>query len=150
MGIADRLAEVLKSYLNNGNGAATPRPGKSGPSADPDLRAAWEELDEFLGTGTKRGEAFAKKTSHTEAEWRTEARGGGAQKRPPEALRPDYAELGLPFGAPLEECKSAYKALLKIHHPDRHAGHEGNLRKATEKSARINAAFDRIEHWAYS
>jgi curved DNA-binding protein CbpA len=41
----------------------------------------------------------------------------------------------------------AYKKLLKIHHPDRHAGHPGNMKKATEKSARINAAYQKIEHW---
>jgi curved DNA-binding protein CbpA len=45
------------------------------------------------------------------------------------------------------ECKAAYKKLLKLHHPDRHAGHTGNMKKATEKSARINAAYDRIEKW---
>jgi len=34
-----------------------------------------------------------------------------------------------------------------VHHPDRHAGHPGNMKKATEKSARINAAHQRIERW---
>jgi curved DNA-binding protein CbpA len=62
-------------------------------------------------------------------------------------LRGDFAELGLPFDASEEDCKQAYKKLLKIHHPDRHAGHEGNMKKATEKSARINAAYDRIQRW---
>lgn len=66
---------------------------------------------------------------------------------PPEELRPDFAELGLPFGASAGECKAAYKKLLNIHHPDRHAGHSGNMKKATEKSARINAAYDRIKKW---
>ncbi|MDR0568327.1 MAG: J domain-containing protein [Spirochaetaceae bacterium] len=62
-------------------------------------------------------------------------------------MKRDFAELGLSPGASQEECKAAYKKLLKIHHPDRHAGHSENMRKATEKSARINTAFDRIEHW---
>jgi curved DNA-binding protein CbpA len=65
----------------------------------------------------------------------------------PESLRPDFAELGVPFGASAEDCKAVYKNLLKIHHPDRHAGHAENMRKATEKSARINAAYDRINKW---
>ncbi|MDR2094638.1 MAG: J domain-containing protein, partial [Treponema sp.] len=73
------------------------------------------------------------------------ATGGAAA--PPEELRPDFAELGLPFGASAGECKAAYKKLLNTHHPDRHAGHAGNMKKATEKSARINAAYDRIEKW---
>jgi curved DNA-binding protein CbpA len=58
--------------------------------------------------------------------------------------------LGVPFGAGAEECKTAYKNLLKIHHPDRHAGHEGNFKKATERSMKINAAWDRIEKWRKS
>jgi curved DNA-binding protein CbpA len=65
----------------------------------------------------------------------------------PETLRSDFAELGLPFGASADECKQAYKRLLKQHHPDRHGGHPENMKKATEKAARINAAFDRIERW---
>jgi hypothetical protein len=77
-------------------------------------------------------------------------RAGSGERRggtPPETLRRDFAELGLPLGASEEACKGAYKKLLKIHHPDRHAGHEGNIKKATEKSARLNAAFDRIQKW---
>ncbi|MDR2209856.1 MAG: J domain-containing protein [Spirochaetaceae bacterium] len=62
-------------------------------------------------------------------------------------MRPDFAELGLPFGAGADECKAAYRRLLKLHHPDRHAGHQGNMEKATKKMAKINAAYDRIEKW---
>jgi hypothetical protein len=66
---------------------------------------------------------------------------------PPETLRPDFAELGLPFGAGADACKAAYRRLLKLHHPDRHASHQGNMEKATKKMAKINAAYDRIEKW---
>jgi len=62
-------------------------------------------------------------------------------------LRADFQELSLPFGAGAADCKAAYKKLLKIHHPDRHAGHEGNMKKATAKAARINASYRRIEAW---
>ncbi|MDR3174058.1 MAG: J domain-containing protein [Treponema sp.] len=74
-------------------------------------------------------------------------RGAGPSGRPPEELRQDFAELGLPFGAGAEECKAAYRRLLKLHHPDRHAGHQGNMEKATKKMAKINAAYERIENW---
>jgi DnaJ-class molecular chaperone len=73
--------------------------------------------------------------------------GNAGRGTPPESLRSDFEELGLAFGASADACKAAYKKLLKLHHPDRHAGHEGNMRKATAKSARINAAYDRIERW---
>jgi curved DNA-binding protein CbpA len=55
--------------------------------------------------------------------------------------------LGVPFGANFETCKAAYKKLLKTHHPDRHAGHEGNFKKATARSVKINAAWDRVNRW---
>jgi hypothetical protein len=151
MGIFDRLGEVLKSYLNGEDERIF---GSSrdfdAPFSDPDLKTAYEELNEFLGHGGRSGSA-RNGTAGGRA-WEspddTENRAGRrAAAGPPEELRPDFAELGLPFGASAGECKAAYKKLLNIHHPDRHAGHSGNMKKATEKSARINAAYDRIEKW---
>jgi DnaJ-domain-containing protein 1 len=143
VGIFDRLEEVVKSYLNGGEGGVFSRSW----GRDPDLEEAEAELESFLQGG---GQGAGGRRRAAEAG----GRGGGAQSRGPEApkappgeLRRDFAELGLPFGAGPEECKAAYRRLLKLHHPDRHAGHEGNRRKATEKSARINAAYDRIEKW---
>jgi hypothetical protein len=105
-------------------------------------------------TGRADGRAAGGATGGAWDESRTAggAWGDGARQNrgaglPPEELRSDFAELGLPFGAGEEECKAAYKRLLKLHHPDRHAGHERNMKKATEKTMRINAAYDRIEKW---
>jgi DnaJ-domain-containing protein 1 len=144
MGIMDRLGNVIKSYLNNdderifGSGGRERR-----PSHDPDLDAAFDELNDFLNTDKAKDDAGPDSFG----------RDAGAKSRNeafrsiPEELRSDFAELGVAFGASEAECKEAYKKLLKIHHPDRHAGHEGNMKKATEKTARINAAYDRIEKW---
>jgi DnaJ-domain-containing protein 1 len=138
----DRLGNVIKSYLNNDD----ERLFSSGrrerqPSPDPDLDAAFDELNEYLNKDKAKPEAGPKGTGSFH---KPEA----AKNKPvPEGLRPDFAELGVAFGASEAECKEAYKKLLKIHHPDRHAGHEGNMKKATEKAARINAAYDRIEKW---
>jgi DnaJ-domain-containing protein 1 len=138
MGIWSRLGRVINNYLNdfeadNYSGGSAAR--GAGGGGDPDLDAAYEELNDFLN--------------------RKEARSGGngafaSAKLPPEELRTDFEYLGVPFGADAGTCKAAYKKLLKIHHPDRHAGHEGNYKKATEKSAKINAAYDRIEKWRNS
>ena len=134
MGMWDRLGSVLKSYLNDIN-TEIPRGGQNrGARADPDLDAAFDELNDYL-KGKERQE-------------RPEAEYSG--KPPPEELRADFSELGIPFGAGGEECKAAYKKLLKIHHPDRHAGHADNFKKATDRTARINAAWDRIEKWRKS
>jgi DnaJ-domain-containing protein 1 len=141
MSIWDRLGGVIRSYLNDddekifGSGRERPLP------KDPDLDAAFDELDDFLGgrpEDPRSGGEFAGNAG---------APGSRYAKPAPEELRPDFAELGVAFGAPADECRAAYKKLLKIHHPDRHAGHEGNLKKATDRTARINAAYDRIEKW---
>ena len=93
------------------------------------------------GTGSRTGNGDENGDRTGGGDWRRDSGG------PPEKLRPDFAELGLPFGAGAEECKAAYRRLLKLHHPDRHAGHQGNMEKATKKMAKINAAYDRIEKW---
>ena len=144
MGLWDRLGDVIKSYLNDDDARIFGNRGGYSSPGDPDLDAAFDELNDYLNRKTDGGGADGY-GPRSGAEKRSES--GRAGKAVPEELRPDFAELGLAFGAPADECKAAYKRLLKIHHPDRHAGHAGNFKKATEKSARINAAHDRIEKW---
>jgi DnaJ-domain-containing protein 1 len=132
MGVFDRLGDVIRSYLNDTGPGPAGGPSAGRRYADPDLDAAYEELDDFL----------AGKPRYSKPD-----EGTAGRPPPPESLRRDFDELGVPFGAPADECKAAYKKLLKIHHPDRHAGHEENMKKATDTSARINAAYDRIEKW---
>jgi curved DNA-binding protein CbpA len=158
MGIFDRLGDVLKSYLNDEDRRIFGRSRNSGaPFGDPNLEAAYEELDEFLRRGSRNdrnsasgGRAWESPDSgigRDDGAWGNPGAFSRRAAGPPEELRPDFAELGLSFGASAGECKAAYKKLLNIHHPDRHAGHSVNMKKATEKSARINAAYDRIEKW---
>ena len=136
MGIFDRLGNVINSYFNDFEKETS---GRLSSTGDPDLDAAYEELNDFLKDGKTRN-------SNSRAESSYNAKTSNI-KLPPEELRTDFEFLGVPFGADNETCKAAYKKLLKIHHPDRHAGHEGNYKKATERSAKINAAYDRIEKW---
>ncbi|MDR2602266.1 MAG: J domain-containing protein [Spirochaetaceae bacterium] len=168
MGIVERLSGVLKSYLQNEDSFF----GKNYSSAskdygDADLRNAFDELDDFLNSDSfsyKKQDFKDAKRSTGEGAWQDAGdRNSGAWKeydggfrqnynqnyKPgvPKELEADFAELEVPFGADAEICKAAYKRLLKKHHPDRHAGHEGNMRKATAKSARINGAYERIQAW---
>jgi hypothetical protein len=185
MGIFDRLGDVLKSYLHDEDerifGASPGGRGRAGTSGDPDVEAAFEELNDFLrgpredpppgsgkpgekpgrerswnggyggsgegGTAGNTAGGYDEKARSWEARFRGSAGAQGTPGPAPDSLRGDFAELGVPFGADGETCKGAYKKLLKRHHPDRHAGHPGNMQKATEKSARINSAYDRIEKW---
>ena len=148
MGIWERLGNVIKSYLNDeGNetfgssafdGNSSGRRARDGSvpfgQGDPDLDAAYEELDDFLNGAESRKEGGEK------------ARGERLRQAPAE-LREDFAELGLTPEASAEECKEAYKKILKVYHPDRHTQNPEEMKKATEKTTRVNAAYDRLQKW---
>ncbi|MFQ3547204.1 MAG: J domain-containing protein [Termitinemataceae bacterium] len=146
----DRLGDILKDFLDDDDRSLFGNSRQS-PIRDPDLDEAYEELDEFLRTGKNTGPRSRHSWSGESNRYHRSTTDSGAYSQStssvPEVLRKDFEELGLPFGASEEECKAAYKRLLKVHHPDRHAGHPANMKKATEKSARINAAYQRIETW---
>ncbi|MDR2402841.1 MAG: J domain-containing protein [Spirochaetaceae bacterium] len=179
MGIFDRLGDILRSYLNDEDERIFGKSSGKRRYDDPDLDAAFDELNDFLKDGQGREEnpwgaseerKFRDGGGRDTGAWESRFYGthtgsthragshangytggtSGEKSGIPESLRPDFAELGVPFGAGAETCKGAYKRLLKVHHPDRHAGHAGNMKKATEKTSRINAAFDRIERWRTS
>jgi DnaJ-domain-containing protein 1 len=140
MGIWDRLGSVVKSYINDDSGRIF---GKTGAKrhSDPDLNAAYEELDDYLKGRDGKDSGRAGRPAGEE-------RGKQKKAKPvPEEIRQDFAELGLEPDATAEECKEAYKKLLKTHHPDRHANHDENMKKATDKAARVNAAYDRLAIW---
>ncbi|MDR0629871.1 MAG: J domain-containing protein [Treponema sp.] len=159
MGIIDRLGDVIRSYLTDEAEESLEGSfqrqwqSRRQPWEDPDMNAAFEELDEYLQRKPGKKERSSFGTGNFRAHDSAGAFRASEFKRHepaaavPESLRQDFAELGVPMGASSEACKAAYKKLLKIHHPDRHAGHPGNMKKATEKSARLNTAFDRIDQW---
>jgi curved DNA-binding protein CbpA len=65
---------------------------------------------------------------------------------PPDLVH-DFELLGVEVGANLDVCKIAYKKLLMKNHPDKFAEDEHKMKAATEKSSKINVAFDRIEKY---
>ena len=135
MGIWDRLGSVIRSYFSDESEKLFGNRPKW--RADPDLDAAYEELDGYLKDKDNRERASGQEKAEKQKKARVV----------PEGIRQDFAELGLTPDATAEECKEVYKRLLKIHHPDRHANHDENMKKATEKSARVNAAYDRLVIW---
>ena len=74
------------------------------------------------------------------------ARGGTAR---PAANEPDpYAELGLTRNASDEAIRAAWKQLMRENHPDSLASRgvpPEFIARATEKTTRINAAWDRVK-----
>ena len=109
---------------------------------DPDLAAAWDELESFLDSDQDQEPARGG-TSSSSSSSSTSGASGGAHPREP--LRADYATLGVAFDAPMSEVKRAYKRLMRAHHPDRFTHDPARQAAATRKAARINSAFARIE-----
>ena len=65
----------------------------------------------------------------------------------PRDLIEDFLVLGLMPGEPLEECKDAWKRLLKTHHPDKHQGSEDEKRIAEQTTINITRSYKRIKCW---
>jgi hypothetical protein len=148
MDVLDRIAAVLRALF--GDAESTDRPRGSGPGvrpsggpssrpADPDLAAAWDELNEYLGADRRETGGGSPHGGD-----RKDSRGPRGSPMPPESLRPDYANLEVPFGADIETVRRSYKRLVLHYHPDRHAGSSEKLRVATEITKKVNQSFERI------
>lgn len=147
-GFIDRLAELWKSLFGSagrgaGGGAGDgdergtfDREGARPHSGDRDFQEAWEELDEYMRTGSNS----ARRTRGAAGDRR------GARPSPPpdESLRQDYANLEVPFGADIERVRASYKRLMMKYHPDKHAGSPEKQTMALEISKKINESFERI------
>jgi hypothetical protein len=143
-GFIDRLADILRAAMGSaedaprGTSAGTgPRAGTGADSSrfhDPDVQAAWEELDSFMNEG--RGDAGDRR--------RGSARDAGTRRGPDETLRQDYANLEVPFGADMDTVRRSYKRLILRYHPDKHSASPEAQRVALEISKKINASFERI------
>lgn len=142
-GFIDRLADLLKTLWGTGTDS---RPGGGSGGAesrprnfiDPDVQAAWEELDEYMRTGESPGAGGAAGAG---------AREGSRPRTPPrvdESLRQDYANLEVPFGADRETVRSSYKRLMLKYHPDKFAGDTEKQKIALEIAKKINQSFQRI------
>ena len=128
----DKLADLLRALLGDGESSSQRRSagGAGGSSDDPDLREAWDELDDYMKGGTRE-------------------RASSREPRRPEpqvdeSLRPDYANLEVAFGADIETVRKSYKSLVLKYHPDKHAGDPEKHRVALEITKKINESFERI------
>ena len=139
-GFIDRLAELFKTLFGSESGQTRGADslGRGAGSIDPDVQAAWEELDEYMRTGTNRSGQDA---------GRSRPRGPGAGGYSPpadESLRQDYANLEVPFGADIDVVRDSYKRLMLKYHPDKFAGDAEKQKLALEIAKKINQSFQRI------
>ena len=119
---------------------------------DPDMKDAWSEINSYLnefgefdqgqqssGNNSKSGTYQSQSTNYGS---RNQANRQGSTHS--QTLAKDYANLELAPGATAEQVKTAYKAMLRIYHPDRHAGDPEKQRIATEITSRLNRSYERI------
>lgn len=158
--IFDRFERMFMSWVSGAAEDAEELFGRQGSagrgrrgSGDPDLDAAMDELDDFLDQGRTESEARERAEARRRADEEARSRqgsyspGGYTRSGPPEALVQAYRTLGLGYGAPFPEVKAAYKRLLMQNHPDRNSATPEQMKRSTEISARINAAYHTIETW---
>ena len=144
--IFERLERLVKAWVNAGvsNAPSYDRVGTRQHSGDPDLDAAMAELDDFLDTSkteSEKRDAEEKRSRQSRTSWT----GGAPADNTSAVVEEAYRYLGLKPYTPFAEVKGAYKKLLFRHHPDRNASSPEILRKSTETSTRINAAYQIIE-----
>jgi len=65
----------------------------------------------------------------------------------PAELVDDFKILGVLPGVSLDECKKAWKLLLKKNHPDHYALESDKLAQVTLLCTKINNSYRRIKHW---
>jgi len=162
--IFDRFERMFRSWVNGAANEAQSlfgsSPGarrSSGPgrtTGDPDLDEAMAELDDFLDRGKTESEARARaeerRARENAARHSSSTYGGpsgGRASGPPAAIVQAYRTLGLAFGTPFPQVKATYKRLLMQNHPDRNSATPEQLKRSTEISTQINAAYQRIETW---
>jgi hypothetical protein len=140
-GFIDKLADLLRTLLGDGGSASRRQAAGDGADdafrgrsyVDPDLRDAWDELDDYMKGGT------GERTRRTE-EHQSRAR----RSSPDESLRRDYANLEVPFGSDIETVRSSYKSLMLKYHPDKYAANPEKQKVALEITKKINESFERI------
>ena len=153
-GFIDKFAEFLRSLFSDDNGTSTGRArggeksagygstrsgntpyvgGEEARFRDPDVQSAWEELDDYM-RGAQKDAGSGPRQNQSRR-----------QQRPvDESLRPDYANLEVPFGADMAKVMASYKSLILKYHPDKHAGDPEKQKIALDITKRINQSYERI------
>ncbi len=105
-------------------------------TSDNDYNEAWDELNEFLSSP---GSNSSEKRKYTTKAY--------SPPTTPEILRPDYRNLGVPFGSDFNITRKAYKRLITKYHPDKNNDTPEYLHNATEKSKNLNISYQKIKAW---
>ena len=133
--ILERFNRLIKSMFVDTDDIDFGNDNFSG-SSDSDFADAWDELNDFLASP---GENTRNKTRYNSR--------AAYIPDPPEMLRPDYDNLGVPFGTDFDITKKAYKKLIIKYHPDKNSSSSEEMKRATEKSKNLNISYQKIKAW---
>ena len=165
----DRLGEYLKDYINDDEQGIFSSPeeekhnentnnfyqeNKSQSEENVDTKTSNKEFkfdtskqqSEYNKTENKQKHTY-KKTEQQKASSKQKKQTSGKRYYVPFELYEDFKTLCLMPGTNLDECKVAYKSLLKKFHPDKFANEPEKQKEATEITSSITSAFTRIKTW---
>ena len=107
-----------------------------------------KQQSEFNTKNNSQSQKFSnKKTEQQKASSKQKKQTTGKRYYVPFELYEDFKTLCVMPGTNLEECKIAYKSLLKQFHPDKFANEPEKQKEATEITSSITSAFTRIKTW---
>lgn len=165
----DRLGEYIKDYINDDEQGIFSSPeeekhnentnnfyqeNKSQSEENVDTKTSNKEFkfdtskqqSEYNKTENKQKHTY-KKTEHSKSKPKNTNQTSGKRYYVPFELYEDFKTLCLMPGTNLDECKVAYKSLLKKFHPDKFANEPEKQKEATEITSSITSAFTRIKTW---
>ena len=159
MGIGRRILDLARANLNALMDRASREQldGLSERELEAELERRRQERSAQEQERVRRvaEEAAAKsrgsKREKTERSEQREPRTRGAARRASEAEvraareRTLYKTLGVRHGAPIDEVKRAYRALMREHHPDKHSGNPAQQKAASNRAATITTAYAELE-----
>ncbi|RPJ09734.1 MAG: J domain-containing protein [Spirochaetaceae bacterium] len=133
----DRLGSIFKSIF-------TEDEKQTGEGSrryfNDDMQDAWDELEDYLNEGKADQKPRTKRAETSQKADVNQLRRRARQ----EALKQDYANLKVPFGASFQVVKDSYKKLLRQYHPDKHASDPAKQKLATEITQKINQSYQKI------
>ena len=107
-----------------------------------------KQQSEFNTKNNSQSQKFSnKKTEQQKTSSKQKKQTTGKRYYVPFELYEDFKTLCVMPGTNLEECKIAYKSLLKQFHPDKFANEPEKQKEATEITSSITSAFTRIKTW---
>lgn len=63
------------------------------------------------------------------------------------SLRQCYLDLGVQVGSRFEAVRSAWRRLVREHHPDLHGNDPDRLRRGTERIKELNRSYEALKWW---